>query len=179
MPKDLFAWTIDKIRKDASMQWIEELKGEWTTLCAHAITELLEGTTFLIYTDSEREWFADYIVTKINARNNNRPYVPFYKLTGTLPSIKTLHSNDQLDDIEDLLSVSFEKYTFWYIGKNDDNLLRISKRKDNAFLWIFDADIQNSFNLRSYDKKLDHKLLNLFELFNMTISAAMFGEVEI
>ena len=55
-----------------------------------------------------------------------------------------------------------DDYFFWYIGSGDDKKADIAKRKDTSYLWIFDEDYVNSFNLKSYDKHLDIKLLQVY-----------------
>ncbi|RUM68372.1 MAG: hypothetical protein DSZ08_08295, partial [Sulfurovum sp.] len=52
-------------------------------------------------------------------------------------------------------------------------------RQDNSFLWILDEEVQDSFSLRSSDALLDIKLLQLYKLFDQTLSAALFGELEL
>jgi len=42
-----------------------------------------------------------------------------------------------------------------------------------------DEEMTNSFTLRSYDELIDIKLLQLFRLFDKTISAALFAEIDL
>jgi len=42
-----------------------------------------------------------------------------------------------------------------------------------------DEDFQNSFPLRSYDRLLDITLLHLYRIFDKTLNAVLFGEVDI
>ena len=43
---------------------------------------------------------------------------------------------------------------------------------------MFDEDFNNAFTLKSYDKTLDIKLLQLYRLFDSSLNATMFGEVD-
>ncbi len=68
---------------------------------------------------------------------------------------------------------------FWYIGRSDDVRARLPKKSDGSFLWILDEELQNSFHLRSGDDLLDLKLMHLARLFDKSIDAAMFGEIDL
>jgi len=46
-------------------------------------------------------------------------------------------------------------------------------------LWIFDEERQGSINLKSNDDGLDMKLLQMFRLYNKTISAALFANINV
>jgi len=85
-----------------------------------------------------------------------------------------------IDVVEDMINLSYkEDYFFWYIGSGDDKRSDIAKRKDTSYFWIFDEENSNAFNMKSYDKTLDIKLLQLFRLFNASVDASMFGEVDV
>jgi hypothetical protein len=85
---------------------------------------------------------------------------------------------EQFDMIEDMLNISFNDYIFWYIGV-ETNLLKFARSKPESFFWIMDVDLSKNFYLKSIDEKLDMKLLNLADLLNESIKAAIFGEIEI
>ena len=55
----------------------------------------------------------------------------------------------------------------------------LPKVEKHSFLWLFDEERQDSFNLKSNDDALDLKLLQMFRLYNKTISASLFGEINI
>jgi hypothetical protein len=55
----------------------------------------------------------------------------------------------------------------------------LAYRNDESFLWVMDEEIQNSFALRSADTLLDIKLLQLYKLFDTTLSAALFGDIDL
>ncbi len=79
-----------------------------------------------------------------------------------------------------MISLSYkDNYLFWYIGSGDDKRSDIAKRRENSYFWIFDEDFHNAFKLKSYDTYLDIKLLQLYKLFNASLNAAMFGEVDV
>ena len=49
----------------------------------------------------------------------------------------------------------------------------------NSFLWLFDEEKQDAFNLKSNDEALDMKLLQMFRLYNKTLSASLFAEINV
>lgn len=180
MSKDFLKWTIEIIREDESlMHWVEERKFEWVPIVKSAINSLFQGSSIIIVTDREREWFAEYILGSINSRY--RPLLPFYKLDNLYPHLDLLKESKDIDLIYDMLSISFEsRFIIWYIGKSDSNRSEIAKRRDDSLLWIFDdKKLQKNFYLSSKDTILDLKLLQLYRLFDKSISAALFSEVDI
>ncbi len=174
-------WTLKTIRYDKSMMnWLEERRYEWLPLAADALKKILSGYSVLILCDDEREWFCDYIITNINKSFKNRPFVPVYDLKKTAPYIKSLQSNEEIELFFDMLDISFDsRFFIWYIGRSSYPLVKIAKRRDESFLWIMDEDMQNNFTLKSYDELLDMKLLQLFRLFDKSLDAAIFGEIEL
>jgi hypothetical protein len=79
-----------------------------------------------------------------------------------------------------MLSISFPNgYCFWYIGKSQSVRAIIPKVSKNSFLWLFDEEMQDAFNLRSKDDALDMKLLQMFRLYTKTLSAALFAEINV
>ncbi len=92
---------------------------------------------------------------------------------------ESVNGGEMIDMVEDMIDITFkEEYFFWYIGKGDDKRSDIAKRNDRSYFWIFDEDFSNAFMLKSYDTSLDIKLLQLFKLFNSSLNATMFGEVD-
>ncbi len=181
MSKAFLKWTIDTIREDKSlMNWIEERKFEWVPLIASVIERLLKGQVIIILTDSEREWFAHYVITSINNPKNSRPILPFMELKSIYPFLDKLRDNKDIDLIYDMLSISFEQgFIIWYVGSSESERVEIAKKRDYNFLWIMDEELQNGFSLSSFDDLLDLKLLQLFRLFDKSISAGMFSEVNL
>jgi len=110
----------------------------------------------------------------------NRPLLPFYKLIDMFPNLKDLTSTQELQLLEDMLEISYPNgYYIWYIGKGDHPFTKQAYRCEDSFLWIMDEEVQNSFFLRSSDPHLDIKLLQLYKLFDATISAALFGDLDL
>ncbi|WP_345993609.1 HobA family DNA replication regulator [Sulfurimonas sp. HSL-1716] len=179
--QDFEKWTLDAIRSDgASLSWLEECRFEWTTVAEFAVSQIMEGKTIVLITDRERKWFEQYVLSVLNKSSNDRPIIPIVSIDSVYTHYDEVSGAKMIDMIDDMLSISYkEDYFFWYIGKGEDKRVDIAKRKDNSFLWIFDEDFQNSFVMRSYDSLLDIKLLQLFNLFNLSLSAALFGEVEV
>jgi len=86
----------------------------------------------------------------------------------------------EIDIVDDMISLSYkEDYFFWYIGKGDDKRADIAKRKDSSYFWIFDEEYLNGFTLKSYDPMIDIKLLQLYKLFDASLNATIFGEVDV
>ncbi len=178
--QNFLKWTLESIRKDGSlMSWMEEKRLEWVPLVATMLNKMLQGNTFVILTDKDREWFEQYIISSVNKKEKNRPFIPFISLKSFFPSINTIKTKDDLMLLEDLLKVSFPAgYTFFYVGKSDDLKFQIAKSKNDSFLWVMDEEVQNSFHLRSSDEMLDIKLIQLFRLLDKSIDAFLFGEVK-
>ncbi len=79
-----------------------------------------------------------------------------------------------------MLNISFPNgYCFWYIGKSNDVRATLPKFSKNSFLWVFDEEIQDAFNLKTSDEALDMKLLQMYRLYDKTLSAALFAEINV
>lgn len=172
-------FTLQTVRYDKSMMnWLEERRYEWLPLAQDALQRIVSGYTLLVLSDDERDWFAHYVVTRLNA-SKNRPFIPVYDLKKMAPYIGRLTTNEEIDLFFDMLSISYdERFFIWYIGRSTSPYVRIAKKRDDSFLWIMDEDMQNNFTLQSFDELLDIKLLQLFRLFEKSLEAAIFGEVE-
>ena len=172
-------WTLDTIREDgAMMSWVEESRFEWTTTAAQAVRQIVEGKTIVLITDHDRKWFEHYIASTLNKPSMERPMIPLVCLDKLYPHYDRITGGEMIDMLDDMLELAFKgEYFFWYIGKGDDKRSDIAKRNDNSLLWIMDEDFQNAVTLRSYDPVIDIKLLHLYRLFDKTLSAALFGEV--
>ncbi len=53
------------------------------------------------------------------------------------------------------------------------------KSVKTLFFGFFDEERQNAFNLRSNDEALDMKLLQMFRLYNKTLSATLFAQINV
>lgn len=179
--QQLLKWTLETIRADeAMMSWLEEQRFEWTAVCAQAVKQITEGKTIVLITDRERKWFSSYISSSINRPSLDRPIIPIVCIDQIYPYYDEITGGEKIDVLSDMLSMSYsDNYFFWYIGKGDDKRADIAKREDSAFLWIMDEDFQNSFPMKSYDPLLDIKLLHLYRVFNKTLNAVLFSEVDI
>jgi glycosyltransferase involved in cell wall biosynthesis len=82
---------------------------------------------------------------------------------------KLIRENTMLSDM----------YHFWYIGKSQDVRATIPKVLKHSFLWIFDEEKQDAFNMKSNDEALDMKLLQMFRLYNKSVSASLFAEINV
>ncbi len=177
----LLKWTLDTIRQeDSCFSWVEEYRYEWSPLVKPAISQVLEGKTVLVVTDESLDWFGQYIIFSINNFMKNRPLLPFYKLVDNFPHLHSIKSTSDIQLLEDMLDISYPNgYYIWYIGRGDHPLAKLSYRNQDNFLWILDEEVQNSFKLNSSDPLLDIKLLQLYKLFDTTLSAVLFGELDI
>ena len=180
--QEFLNWTVDIIREDKLLSpWLEEKKFEWAPLVSKNITNILDKSySILIITDKEREWFLNYILSNINSSKLNRPFLPFYDFSSFYKNLDQIKSEDDISNIKDMLKLSFPNgYCFWYIGKSQDNRSTLAKITKSSFLWIFDEERQGSINLKSNDDGLDMKLLQMFRLYNKTISAALFANINV
>ena len=179
--QQLLKWTLDTIREEESaFSWMEEHRFAWAPLVYSAVSKVLEGKTVLILTDEPRKWFAQYILSKINDLEKSRPLLPFYQLGECFPGLHNIKSTEDISLLEDMLDISYPNgYYIWYIGKGDHPYTKVAYRCDDNFLWVMDEEVQNSFHLRGSDRLLDIKLVQLYKLFDETLSAALFGDIEL
>jgi hypothetical protein len=159
---------------------MEEFRFDWTPLVKSAITKIVEGQTILVVTDSKREWFSKYIRSSINSSIGGRPFLPVYDLEGCFPNLASINTAEELDLLEDMLDISFPNgYFIWYIGDGKHSYTKLTYRSDDSLLWVTNEQIPNSFVMRDSDPLLDIKLIQLYKLFDKTIEAVLFGEVEL
>lgn len=179
--QNLLSWTLEAIRDENSdFSWMEEYRFEWTPLVGNFLEHILNGQSVFILTDTPRKWFGDYIQSKINDISKNRPFLPFYQLSKLFSSLEEMQNIQDLQLLEDMLDISFPNgYVMWYIGRDDSPYTKLVFKKDNSFLWIVDSQIQNAFHLNGNDSLFDIKLLQLFKLFDGSLSEALYGNIEI
>ena len=177
----LLKWTLETIREDEScFSWMEEYRYEWAPLAKSAVDQILEGKTVLILTDPSREWFSKYIMNSINDLQKNRPLLPVYSLFSCFPNLPNMKATQDIQLLEDMLEISYPNgYVIWYIGKGDHTCTKLVYRNENSFLWVMDEEVQDSFSFRSADPLLDIKLLQLYKLFDATLSAGLFGDLDL
>jgi hypothetical protein len=174
-------WSLDAIREEgAGLSWLEEQRFDWTTTLSQALGQILEGKVLIIITDEKRKWFETYILSTINSVSVERPLIPIISVESLYQHYNTISGGEMIDLLDDMISLSYsDNYFFWYIGKGDDKRADLAKRKDSSYFWIFDEDFHSAFTLKSYDPILDIKLLQLFRIFNASLNATMFGEVDV
>ena len=177
---DFAHWSLDAIREEGgSLSWLEELRFEWSKTTAYAIEQILSGKTIILIVDEKRKWLEQYILSNLNSASLERPLIPIISIDNIYTHYNSVNGGEMIDIVDDMISITFkDDYFFWYIGKGDDKRSDIAKRKDNSYFWIFDEDFNNAFTLKSYDSVLDIKLLQLYRLFDSSLNAAMFGEVD-
>lgn len=177
---DFAQWSLDAIREEGgSLSWLEEYRFEWSKTTAFALEQILSGKTIILITDEKRKWFEHYILSSLNGLLLERPMIPIISIDNIYTHYNSVSGGEMIDIIDDMISLSYkDDYFFWYIGKGDDKRSDIAKRKDESYFWIFDEDFNNAFTLKSYDTDLDIKLLQLYKLFDASLNAAMFGEVD-
>jgi hypothetical protein len=178
---DFAQWSLDAIREEGGcFSWLEEQRFDWTTTTSQALEQILNGRTIILITDEKRKWLESYILSFLNSSQIDRPLLPILSIDSIYKHYDNINGGEMIDVVEDMITLSHrDEYFFWYIGRGDDKRADIAKRKDTSYFWIFDEDYINAFTLRSYDKSLDIKLLQLYRLFNASLNAAMFGEVDV
>jgi hypothetical protein len=145
-----------------------------------ALSQILEGKTIILITDEKRKWLEKYILSSINSDKLDRPILPIVSVDSIYQHYNNINGGEMIDILDNMISLSYkENYFFWYIGSGDDKRSDIAKRRDTSYFWMFDEDFHNAFVLKSYDTHLDIKLLQLYKLFNASLNAAMFGEVDV
>ncbi|PPB60583.1 HobA family DNA replication regulator [Campylobacter hyointestinalis] len=176
---DFMKWSLEAIRDDSPlMSWMEERRVEWVPLLASRIKYLLDGFTFIVICDEDRDWFESYFLRKINRKNSSRPILPFVSLRSLYPSLGEINSKEEISLLEDMLSIAFPNgYIYFYIGKSNSKFASFAKGKDDSYMWLFDEQAQNSFYLSSSDDMLDFKLLSMFRLFDKSIDGVLFGKI--
>jgi hypothetical protein len=160
---------------------MEEYRYEWAPIAKRALEQIIyDGKTVLILTDESTKWFSNYILNYVNNINRARPLLPFYQLAKCFPNIDSIKTTEDIEILEDMLDISYPNgYFIWYIGRGDHPYTKIAYRNQDNFLWVIDEEVENSFALRSSDKNLDIKLLQLYKLFDATLEAVLFGELDL
>jgi hypothetical protein len=173
-------WMLKTIRQDSSLGgWLEEIRFIIAPIFQDILKNIENGVSVIILTDENRQWFSQYIISKIN-NNTDRPLFPFTKLESFINNTSLLNSKEHISLVEDMLSIAFPNgYIFWYIGKSNTNISTIAKNKNRSFLWLMDEELPNSVYLSSNDPLIDFKLLQLFSLFDKSISATIYGEFQL
>jgi len=173
-------WTLERIReKGAMLSWLEENRFEWTVTISRALRQIISGKTVVLITDHDRKWLKKYILQRLNHKMNDRPIIPIIPLESIYAHYPLNSNVETLDMLETMLAQTFNRnYFFWYIGKGDDTAADLAKRSEYSYLWIMDEVFQNAMPLRSYDPQIDIMLIQLVQLFSVTLDAVIFGEID-
>jgi hypothetical protein len=179
--QELLNWTIDTIREDIStdLSWLEEKKFDWTPLVAKTLKKVIEQNySVLIITDDTQQWFANYILDKLNSKQ--RPFLPFYDFNKFHSKTKNFKSAEDVNLVIDMLNISFPNgFLFWYIGSVEHKNFTLQRYYEESFLWLIDKDQQGAISFHKDDKYLDMKLIQLYLLLDKTIDAALFGKIQL
>ncbi len=178
---DFALWSLDAIREDGrSLSWLEEQRFDWSNPLSLALEQIINGKSIILITDEKRKWLESYILSSINLVSLDRPLLPIVSMDSIYQHFGSVSGGEMIEVIEDMISLSYkEDYFFWYIGKGNDKRADIAKRRDSSYFWIFDEEYYNAFTMKSYDTMLDIKLIQLYKLFDASLNAAMFGEVDV
>jgi len=182
LAQEFINWTIDTIRGDNLLgPWLEERKFDWVPLISKSVSNIIDkNKSVLIVTDNDHEWFKQYILTNINKKKLGRPYLPFYSFDSFNSNIDDIKTENDIQLIHDMLQNSFPNgYFFWYIGKSQSMRANLAKMSKQPLLWLMDEELSNSFYLDSSDPALDIRLLNMYRLFNKTLEAVLFAQIDI
>jgi len=183
LAQEFINWTVETIRKRENFigSWMEDRKFDWIPLVSQAITNIIDKQkSVLIITDNEYEWFMSYILTSINKKQLNRPYMPFYSFNSFISNLDNIKTESDMELLHDMLNISFPNgYFFWYIGKSSSRRSHFAKISKQPFLWLMDESLSNSFFLESTDENIDIRLLNMYRLFNKTLDAVLTCEIEV
>ena len=170
-------WTLEAIRAEGSaMSWFEERRFEWIVIIKPIIEAIVQGKIVILVCDAPHEWFVEYIRRTLNKPPHSRPLIPNVRLSDLYP----YYDEHSTELVHDMLDLTFKGgYTFWYIGRGDDPHAQILTADQGHFLWMMDTDRHHVLTLTSYDLMLDRKLLQLYGLFDRTLNAVLFGEIDV
>lgn len=173
-------WVLKTIREeDIFDSWLEELRFTVAPLFQNILQKIEKGTTVLVINDNNRTWFSEYITSNINSKTD-RPLFPFIKFESIIQNQSFLNSKDGISLVEDMLSIAFPNgYIFWYVGISNTQMASLAKNKDDSFVWLMDEELPNCVHFSSKDALLDVKLLQLFKLFDKSLSATIYGDFEL
>ncbi|NPA27858.1 MAG: hypothetical protein GXN91_02240 [Epsilonproteobacteria bacterium] len=178
---DFNEWTLNAIREEGTcFSWMEELRFNWIPQVKSTISKILEGYTLIIITDKDFKYFSEYVTTKINQLEKNRPFIPIYPLEALFPHYTTLKDASELDFLLDMLDISFiNGYIFWYIGCGNHKLYEYIEQDKTSLIWRLNQDIEGIFSLNKSDPLIDIKLIQSFQLFEKALDAALIGDIEL
>ncbi|RUM66275.1 MAG: hypothetical protein DSZ06_03545 [Sulfurospirillum sp.] len=180
MIQSLSSWTLEEIRKSHCMDWMEEKRIEWVSIVASSLSDLINAKPIIVITDQKREWFGDYLIQSLNSSDFNRPLLPLFVLKSLFKHIDSLEDEQNLELLNDMLEILFPNgYRFFYIGSGEDRRAKIAKESKSSMLWMYDKKDDGAFYMGIDESVSDTKLIQLLELFDKSIDAVLFGEVDI
>ncbi len=177
----LLEWTLGVIREEPSdFSWMEEHRYDWVPLAKGVLERIVDGQAVLLLTDPQRRWFERYILNAVNAPNKERPFLPIHSLGSLFPHLQEIDTNERVALLEDMLEIAYPQgHLVWYIGEGNHPYTKIAYRNEENFLWLINEELSGSFVLRDTDPLLDIKLLQLYRLFDKSIEATLYGQVEL
>lgn len=177
--KNIINFTQSLILQDHHLAWLSEHKTDWVSSVYKPIKNIVEGKTIILITDKEYEWFSRYIKHNIN-KSNARPLIPAVVMNQLYPFYDEVCATQKINNVDDMLQISFSNnYFFWYIGNSMDLRGDIAKMHNNSCLWFINEENTSiGFNLKVDDENLDVKLLQMYKVFDATLSASLFGEID-
>jgi len=180
--QSLIDWTLEAIRdRGVCFSWMEEKRYEWIPLVRGAIEQTLNGKTCLLLTDNRHRWFSSYVEQQINNEEKLRPFIPLNSINQLLVNIINSESEpgSARDMFLDLLEITYPNgYYIWYVGDMEDPISSYIGNQGNNFIWTTTQGVTDSIRLNSDDTMHDVRLLQLYSLYDKTLSAMMFGEIE-
>jgi hypothetical protein len=106
--------------------------------------------------------------------------LPFLDFKALVSNIDKIDTDADIEYVTDYLDICLPNgYQFMYIGKAQDKRIKLPNKREDSFMIAFDDELPRSFYLSSLDASLDTKLLQIFKLFNLTISETLFGNIDI
>jgi hypothetical protein len=179
--KTLLEWTLDAIREESSdFSWMEERRQEWVPLVESVLLRIMEGEVVLLLSDPKRRWFEHYILNSLNDTLRDRPFLPVQSMHGVFPDVQGLDAGIKVTLLEDMLDIAYPQgYFIWYIGRGNHPYTKLTNHRENNFLWMINDEIAGSFPLKESDPLLDIKLIQLYRLFDKSLEAALYGQVEL
>ena len=177
----IYEYTLNIIEDtNTDLTWLAERSKEWSSLCIGALSSIIAGKTIILITEQGLEWFSLFILNYMNKINLQRPIIPIIKLIDLYPYLDHISGGEKIDILSNMIRTSYgDNYFYWYIGLGNNKRADIAKKERDSFLWLFDENATNSFSLKSDDKQINTKLINLYEIFDKTLNAALFNEIDL
>jgi len=178
--KSLSLWMIEFIRGGDYLGWMEEKRFELVPQIALSLKNIVDEKTIVLVTDKKREWFYRYALSRLNPSTFERPLIPIVGIESLFMDIDTLDNKEKIDILDDMLGTIFDKgFSYFYVGDGDDKRVNIAKSKRDSMLWFFDKRESGALYLDSKESRADIKLLELLGLYESSIEATLFGDIDL